>query len=70
MPLLHHHQHPFLRFGQQDFPGRHVRLAFRHPIQLYAHAAAPLGAHLRGAAYYARGPHILHAHYGIGLRQL
>ena len=46
------HQHPFLRFGQHHFIGRHMGFALRHGIQLQPDAQTALVAHLKGAELY------------------
>ena len=62
-------QHSFLRFAQQNFVGRHARLALRHFRQIDFHAGAAAARGLASRAGESGRAHVLNAGDGIGREQ-
>ena len=68
--LLHHQEHPLLRFGQHDLVGRHAGLTLRYTGDIDLDAGAPARPHLARRTRQAGGTHVLHADQRVGLHQL
>ena len=68
---LHHEQHPFLGFRQQELVSRHPGFTGRNTVQIQFHPQAPFGSHFRTAAGETSGTHVLRCHHittGEGLK--
>ena len=58
-------QHPLLRFTEENFVGRHARLALRHFRQVDLDAGSAAASRFASRARQARGSHVLNSGDGV-----
>ena len=56
---LHHKEHAFLGFAEQELIGRHPRFPSGHLVEVELHPHPTFGSHLRAATGEASGTHVL-----------